>query len=600
MTRAPSKEKPPPSGARSAWRVIWRVAKLAGERGRWRLIPITFALSIALAGLWLIPPLIFGVIIDDAIPDAILNGDARPLIILALSIGGAALCIALADALESYCQFLLGYGIERAIRVKLFESVQNQSRGFFVHNDAGAISSRLWGDVTRVGATAQTALSEIFSSSVMLIATAAFMFAWNWRLAIALLCILPPAFAASFWLGKLNDKAIGTLYRKHEQGMAMTVERLSVNGFTLLNGLGYDKRRDSRKFDGVNADIAAASTRQGMAISGTYILLAVFSLFGAALVYGLGGLSAINGGMSVGELVAFAALSANMALPVSSLARINVDITGSVALFRRVFEWMDMKPEVADAPNARELAGAGGHVAFENVWFEYEPGAPVLKDLSFEVRPGETAALVGLSGAGKTSAAYLALRFYDPVRGSVRIDGEDLREVTLASLRRLVSLVPQESVAFSASARENLLIAKPDATDAELESACRAARIHDLLSSLPDGYDTPVGEYGHRLSGGERQRLSIARAILKRPAIMIMDEPTSSLDSITERAVRDALDDHLRDAATIVIAHRLSTVMAADKIIVLDKGERVDAGSHAELMERCALYRRLCEEQLGG
>ena len=304
--------------------------------------------------------------------------------------------------------------------------------------------------------------------------------------------------------------------------------------------------------------------------------------------------------MSVGELVAFAALSANLAAPVSTLARINVDVTGSIALFRRIFEWMDIKPEVADAPDARELAGASGHIAFENVSFEYDPGAPVLKDLSFEVRPGETAALVGRSGAGKTSAAYLAMRFYDPVGGRVRVDGEDLRGVTLASLRRHISLVPQESVAFSASARENLLIAKPDATDAELESACRAARIHDLLSSLPDGYDTKVGEFGHRLSGGERQRLSIARAILKRPAIMIMDEPTSSLDSITERAVRDALANHLQNAATIVIAHRLSTVMAADKIIVLDKGACVDTGRHDELMGRCALYRRLCEEQFGG
>ena len=594
MTRPMSKEKPPPSDARAARRDIWRAAKLAG--GRWRLVASAFASSMALAGLSLVPPLIFGVIIDDAIP----RRDARLLIILALSIGGVALLIALADALEAYCQNLLGHGIERAIRVKLFESVQNQSHRFFVHNDAGAISSRLWSDVSGVGAAARTALSDIFSSSIMLIATAAFMLAWNWRLALVLLCVLPPVFAASFWLGRLNGKAITTLFRKHQEGLGLSVERLSVNGFTLLNGLGYDKRRDLQRFDDVNADIAAASTRQGMAVGATYILLGVFSLVGAALVYGLGGLSAIGEDISVGELVAFAALSANLAPPVSALARINVDVTGSAALFRRIFEWMDMKPEVADAPDARELAGAGGRIAFENVWFEYEPGAPVLKDLSFDVRPGEMAALVGLSGAGKTSAAYLALRFYDPVRGSVRIDGEDLRDVTLASLRRLISLVPQESVAFSASARENLLIAKPDATDAELESACRAARIHDLLSSLPDGYDTPLGEYGHRLSGGERQRLSIARAILKRPAIMIMDEPTSALDSITERAVRDALDDHLRNAATIVIAHRLSTVMAADKIIVLDKGERVDAGNHAELMERCALYRRLCEEQLGG
>ena len=590
MIFPPSKENPPPSDARSTWRVIWRAAKLAG--GYWHFVPLSFVASVALAGLYLIPPILVGAIIDTAIP----NGDARLLAILALAIGGAALCIALADALETYCQTLLGHGIERSVRVKMFESVQNQSHRFFVHNDVGAISSRLWSDVSGISAAARTALAEILSSCVMLAVTVGFMLAWNWRLALALLCILPPVFAASFWMGRLNRKAVGTLFRKHEEALSLMFERLSINGFTLLNGLGYDKRRDLRKFDAINKDIAAASTRQGMVVGAAAIILSVFSVFGAALIYGLGGMSVIAGDLSVGELVAFVALSANLAPPLSNLSRINVDVTGSVALFRRVFEWLDMKPEVADAPDARDIGEASGHIAFDNVSFEYEPGAPVLKGLSFDVRPGETVALVGPSGAGKTSAAYLAMRFYDPIGGCVRIDGIDLRGVTLASLRRHISLVPQESAIFSASARENLLIAKPDASRAEMEAACRAARIHDVLANLPEGWDTKVGEFGHRLSGGERQRLSIARAILKRPAVMIMDEPTSSLDAITERAVREALDDHLRDAATIIIAHRLATVLSADRIIVLDNGELVDSGRHEELMARCALYGRLYEE----
>ena len=590
MLFPPSKEKTPPADARSARRAVWRAAKLA--RGSWALILLAFASSVALAGLWLVPPILVGVIIDTAIP----RGDARLLAILALSIGGVALLIALADALESYCQLLLGYRIERAVRVKMFESVQNQSHRFFVHNDGGAISSRLWSDVSGVSAAARTALSEILSSSVMLAATVGFMLAWNWRLALAVLCVLPPVFAASFWMGKLNQKAVGTIFRKHEEALSLMFERLNVNGFTLLNGLGYDKRRDLRKFDEINKDIAAASTRQGMAVSAAAILLSVFSLFGAALIYGLGGMSVIAGDLTIGELVAFAALSANLARPVSTLARINVDVAGSVALFERIFEWLDMKPEVSDAPDARDIGDARGHISFENVSFEYETGTPVLKGLSFDVRPGETVALVGPSGAGKTSAAYLAMRFYDPTGGVVRMDGFDLREITLSSLRRRISLVPQESVVFSASARENLLIAKPDASDAEMEAACRAARIHDVLARLPEGCDTQVGEFGHRLSGGERQRLSIARAILKRPAAIIMDEPTSALDSITERAIREALDDHLRNAATIIIAHRLSTVLSADRIIVLDKGELVDAGRHDELMARCGLYARLYEE----
>ena len=590
MLLPPSKEKTPPADARSAWRAIWRAAKLA--RGSWGLIPLSFAASVALAGLWLVPPILVGVIIDTAIP----NGDARLLSVLALAIGGVALLIALVDALETCCQLLLGHNIERSVRVEMFESVQKQSHRFFVHNDVGAISSRLWNDISAISATARMALGEILSSSVMLAVTVGFMLAWNWRLALAVLCVLPPVFAASFWMGRLNQKAVWTIFRKSEEALSLMFERLNINGFTLLNGLGYDKRRDLRKFDEINKDIAAASTRQGMAVSAAAILLSVFSLLGAALIYGLGGMSVVAGDLTIGELVAFVALSANLAPPVSTLARINVDVAGSVALFRRIFEWLDMKPEVEDAPDARDIGDARGHISFENVSFGYETGTPVLKGLSFDVHPGETVALVGPSGAGKTSAAYLAMRFYDPIGGVVRMDGFDLREITLESLRRRISLVPQESVVFSASARENLLIAKPDATDAEMESACRAARIHEVLANMPEGYDTKVGEFGHRLSGGERQRLSIARAILKRPAAMIMDEPTSALDSITERAIREALDDHLRDAATIIIAHRLSTVLSADRIIVLDKGELVDAGRHDELMARCRLYARLYEE----
>ena len=270
MIFPPSKENPPPSDARATWRVILRAAKLAG--GRWRLVPLTFAASVALAGLWLVPPILLGVIIDTAIP----RDDARLLAILALSIGVVGLCIALADALETYCQLLLGHGIERAVRVKMFESVQNQSHRFFVHNDVGAISSRLWSDVSGISAAARTALAEVLSSLVTLAVTVGFMLAWDWRLALALLCVLPPVFAASFWMGRLNQKAVGTLFRKHEEALSLMFERLNINGFTLLNGLGYDKRRDLRRFDAINKDIAAASTRQGMAVGAAAIILSVF------------------------------------------------------------------------------------------------------------------------------------------------------------------------------------------------------------------------------------------------------------------------------------------------------------------------------------
>ncbi len=273
---------------------------------------------------------------------------------------------------------------------------------------------------------------------------------------------------------------------------------------------------------------------------------------------------------------------------------------GSLAVFDRIIPWIDAEPEVRDSPNAKDLEEITGHVVFEDVSFEYEPGSPVLDDLSLEISPGQMVALVGPSGAGKTTISYLALRFYDPSSGSVKLDGQDLRDIRLASLRRYTSVVPQECPVFHTTVRNNLLIAKPDATDEELVSACRDAQLHSLVESLPEGYQTVVGEMGYRLSGGERQRLAIARAILKRPRLLIMDEPTSSLDSITERSIRDAMAT-IRGGesrpTTIVIAHRLSTVLAADRIVVLDEGRCVDSGPHAELLERCSLYRRLYEEQ---
>ena len=261
---------------------------------------------------------------------------------------------------------------------------------------------------------------------------------------------------------------------------------------------------------------------------------------------------------------------------------------------------MDAKTDVNDTPGARDLDVTQGRLSFEDVSFAYEPGELIIENLSFEADPGEMVALVGPSGAGKTSITYLALRFYDPVSGRVKLDGLDLRDIRLSSLRKFTSIVPQESVVFHTTVRENLLIAKPDATDEEIVAACRASQLHSLVESLPDGYETVVGEMGHRLSGGERQRLAIARAVLKQPKFLIMDEPTSSLDSITERSIRDALasmrsgDSH---PTIIVIAHRLSTILSADKILVLDEGCCVDSGTHEELLSRCRLYQRLYEEQ---
>ena len=326
----------------------------------------------------------------------------------------------------------------------------------------------------------------------------------------------------------------------------------------------------------------------------------VVPVFVTALIYLYGGMQVIGGETSLGTIVAFATLSVMLAERMSGMASLIVALIGSLALFDRIFQWIDLEPDVKDAPDAQDLEDTCGQITFDGVSFEYELGAPVVADLSFEIESGELVALVGPSGSGKTTITYLTLRFYDPGIGSVMLDGRDLRDIRLSSLRRHTSIVPQESVIFHAKVKDNLLIAKPDATDEELAAACRDAQLHELVMSLPEGYDTVVGEMGYRLSGGERQRLAIARAILKKPKLLIMDEPTSSLDSITERAIREALASMRSGdakATTIVIAHRLSTILAADKILVLDKGRCIDSGRHSELLDRCELYRSLYEEQ---
>ncbi|MCY3545113.1 MAG: ABC transporter ATP-binding protein [Chloroflexi bacterium] len=562
----------------------------------WRILALTSILTLFVSILWLIPPALLGRIIDDGI----LSGDTRLLAILSAVTVGVALTLLALSFLSDYLLSFAALKVVRRVHIMLFESLQNQSYGFFVRTDQGTIVSRLWNDAFGTQIFVHSLIRNALGSAVLFASTLIFMLVWNWQLALLSIPFLPVVFCVSFFVGRFNRKFTERVFAKYAEIMSFATSRLSIDGFIVINGFGYDKSADLKRFSDETAELISLSVKQDMTLQGVNTVFNVVPVFITALIYLYGGTQVIGGETSLGTIVAFATISVMLAERMSGMASLIVTLIGSLALFDRIFQWIDLEPDVRDLPGAQDLKDTHGHITFDNVSFEYEPGAPVVENLSFEIDTGELVALVGPSGAGKTTVTYLTLRFYDPDEGSITLDGRDLRDIRLASLNRYTSIVPQESVIFHATVKDNLLIAKPDATAEELVAACKDAQLLALVTSLPEGYQTVVGEMGYRLSGGERQRLAIARAILKKPRLLIMDEPTSSLDSITERAIRDALASMRRGeerTTTIVIAHRLTTILAADKILVLDRGRLIDSGRHSELLERCDLYRRLYEEQ---
>jgi ATP-binding cassette subfamily B protein len=612
-----------------------------------RLIGLMLLTIVGIDVLALIPPLLYRDLIDHALP----SRDFARLNLLALGMIGIPLLSGLIGVGQRYLSARIGEGIIFDLRCALFEHMQRMSLRFFTNTRTGELMSRLNSDVVGAQQAVTSTSVNIISNALSLVMTMAVMLSLEWRLTLLSVAVLPffilPARRVGVILRRLTREGMNL----NAQMSALMNETLNVSGALLVKifGRSMDENRRFRQRAGAVRDIGV---RQAVVGRWFFLGLSLASSVGTAVVFWLGGWLVLQGQFTVGTIVAFGAYLTQLYGPLTALTNARVEWATSMVSFERVFEVLDLPQEIADRPAPVWFQGVKGRVQFDRVSFSYleEEGAPgvfglqeverwrstepmplsgiprvhqrvvtegqrpsaaggngrggpsavrkwALQGVSFEIQPGQLAALVGPSGAGKTTITYLLPRLYDPTEGRILIDGIDIRDVALDSLASEIGMVTQETYLFHDTIRANLLYAKPNATDEELETACRAANIHELIAGLADGYDTIVGERGYRLSGGEKQRIAIARVILKNPRILVLDEATSHLDSQSEALIQAALERVMTGRTSLVIAHRLSTILAADVILVIDEGRLVEQGTHQELLARGGLYAGLYETQ---
>lgn len=604
--------------------LLRRVARYA--RPYWKGVALMLLTILGISLLSLIPPLLLRDLIDRALPER----DVLRLNLLALGMILVPLVNGLLGVAQRWAGARVGEGIIYDLRRDLFAHLQRMSLRFFTHTHAGELMSRLNNDVIGAQRAITGTFVTILSNVVSLVATLAIMFSLEWRLTLLGIAILPLFILPARRVGNLLRRITRESMDRNAAMNALMNETLNISGALLVKLFGRYSD-EVRRFGERAAAVRDIGIRQAVVGRWFFLALSLVSAVGTALVFWAGGYLVLQGVFTIGTIVAFSAYLRDLYGPLMSLTNARVDFATSMVSFERVFEVLDLPQEIRDRPGARVLKEVQGHVRFENVSFSYQAGegpvgleeirrftwrAPVylppadgrrtpqeeevrwaLRDVSFEILPGQVAALVGPSGAGKTTVTYLLPRLYDPTEGRVLLDGIDLRDIALDSLAQHVGMVTQETYLFHATIRENLLYAKPQATQAEIEAACRAANIHDFIASLPDGYETVVGERGYRLSGGEKQRIAIARVVLKDPRVLILDEATSHLDSESEALIQEAMEVVMRGRTSLVIAHRLSTVIGADKILVMEGGRLVEEGDHATLLAKGGLYARLYNTQ---
>jgi ATP-binding cassette, subfamily B, bacterial len=561
-----------------------------------------------------VSPLLLKSLLDTAIPH-----HNRTLVMwIALAAVGLALANGALSLVQRYYSARIGEGLIYDLRVALFDHVQRMPIAFFTRTQTGSLQSRLNSDVIGAQQAVTSTLGTVLQNFIQLVVTLAIMFRLDWRVTLLTLVALPAFIYPARWLGPRIQRLARVGMQQNAEMNTITAERFNVAGAMLAKLFGRPNReRDEFAIRAANVRDVGVTTAMYSRV--LFIALGLVTAIGTAIVFWIGGDLAISGTITVGTLSAFVLYVQQIYQPLAQLTNSRVDVLTALVSFERVFEVLDFPAAIADRPDAVDLVEPRGRIELDHVWFRHPPGrevslesleAPgtpggdepsdwILRDLSLVVEPGDTVALVGPSGAGKTTIAMLVPRVHETVQGAVRVDGHDVRELTLDSLHAAIGLVPQDPHLFHDTIRANLRFARPNATDDELEQALRRARIWELVKSLPDGLDTVVGERGYRMSGGEKQRLAIARLLLKNPKIVILDEATSHLDSESEVAIQRAFDEALRGRTAIVIAHRLSTIVDADRILVVDAGRIMESGSHAELLARGGLYAELYRTQRG-
>ncbi|WP_063868299.1 ABC transporter ATP-binding protein [Paenibacillus sp. Soil766] len=603
----------------------------------WGQLLVIVGLALLAAVMGLIPPLVMKEIIDIAIP----QGRVQLLSVMALMLIVLPVLSGVIGVWQNHLNTKVTQGVIRDLGQSLFHNLQRQSMSFFTDARSGEIVQRITGDVQSVQSVVTSIVVSSITQIVIVITTIGILFALDWKLAIISVLILPLFVLPVKKVSKLRKDLRIETQKVRSDITSQLNENFGISGALLTRIFGREKQQE-HEFTTMNQKVMDLELRLNLV--GRWFGMATSTLgpLGTAIIYIYGGYSVIQGDMTLGSIVAFTAYLGRLYMPVGTLLNLHVEVATALGVFQRIFEYQDMVPDVMDADGACQLGPVAGHVRYKQVSFAYKVGEKgrtgerrktekqggeaesgkqaerggeaereklaergvvrekvqyALRDITFEAQPGEMVALVGPSGAGKSTLIGMIARLYDPTAGVVEVDGVNVRDVELASLRAQIAYVTQESFLFHATIGDNLRFAQENATREEMEAACRQAYIHDFIVSLPEGYDTMVGERGHRLSGGERQRIAIARAILKRPRILILDEATSHLDSESESYVQAALEELMQGRTTLVIAHRLSTVLAADHILVIEAGSVVERGTHSELLALEGLYARLYSTQ---